>query len=44
MSAETFTKNGECYFLAEDGSLWLAESFVNDAGEVYSSSTLIQQS
>jgi hypothetical protein len=43
MATETFIKNGECYFLDEEGSLWLAESFVNDLGEVYSIATLVNQ-
>ena len=28
------TKTGECFFREEDGSLWLAESFVDDKGVV----------
>jgi hypothetical protein len=28
------TKTGECFFREEDGSLWLAESFVDNKGVV----------
>jgi hypothetical protein len=37
------TKTGECYYLDDDGSLWLAVSYVNDDGSVMTQSILIQE-
>jgi hypothetical protein len=31
----TLTKTGQCYFREADGSLWLAESFVDEKGEAF---------
>lgn len=38
----TLTKTGECYFRDEAGALWLAESFVNAAGECSTTDTLVE--
>lgn len=35
-------KTGECYFRDADGSLWLAESFVDANGVVTTKDTLIE--
>lgn len=35
-------KTGECYYRDEAGALWLAESYVNEAGEVVTQSVEIE--
>jgi len=34
-------KTGECYFLDEEGVLWLCESFVDEGGNVTSTSIAV---
>ena len=36
-------KTGECYFLDEQGNLWIAESFQDEFGVVTTTHTLIQK-
>jgi hypothetical protein len=37
------TKTGECYYLDDDGSLWLAISYVDFEGVVTTQDVLIQE-
>jgi hypothetical protein len=37
------TKTGECYFLDQNGSLWLAVSYVDEEGVVTTQDILIQE-
>lgn len=36
------TKTGECFFREEDGSLWVAESFVDAKGNVVTQSMKVE--
>lgn len=36
------TKTGECYWRDEAGAIWLAESYVDENGEVTTEQTLIE--
>jgi hypothetical protein len=40
---EVLTKTGEVRFRDEDGALWVAESFVNANGEVFTQSMQIPE-
>lgn len=32
-------KTGECYFMGEDGNIWLAESFQDESGLTWTKNT-----
>lgn len=38
------TKTGECYFIDEDNNLCIAESFVNEKGEVVTETKIVTPS
>lgn len=35
-------KNGECYYRDPDGSLWLAQSYIDENGEVTTQSLFVE--
>lgn len=39
--AELLKKTGECYWRDDEGSLWLAESFIDENGVVSTQDTLV---
>lgn len=40
---EAAIKTGHCFFLQEDGSLWLAESYIDKHGKVVTINTVIDR-